>query len=613
MRMLKFVFVLITLLNSFAFGAEPEVAPATEARGLMPASSPDFRATPEAAAYGEFCPGIRMMNIGDFAFSDMERRLVCGDSSGGQIGTPWATIPANQAAFFFKSFFQSRGYHEPEFRLDREILFVKPGPSARLSRFRIVGGPKGWDPPKRRLIEGNLLTPSLLNDLQGWSLSQIKNEGYPCATATVRADPATGEVLVRMDEGELKRFKAIETTGDTGLREETLDRYNAFRIGDIYRENLVTLTRRRVIEDGFSQTVSMTTRCEPDGAVVVRDVVLGPSRTIRVGVGASTDLGARVRAIVSQNRIGDSASNMSLTAKASYLREEVNQQSVVGDLRWYYSPGEARNYIRPEITYEHVATDPQEYQTMRFQALHGWNREFPRGQASFEIGPNILDSQVSRGVGPSRSTTTFIATTTTWHDHDHEFFVTSPRTGERLELTTFFTSENFGANFTAQRFRLQGQKLWNLLRYDPPFFILGLRFDLSSVFSGDPNITSDLPPQFLTYLGGERDLRGFEQGSLPRSRIGALSGASSGLEARFHRVLFRRADIFSFVDAGMLGQANFDLARPIFMSPGLGVRWESPFGVLRVYGAHRFALQEVAAEEPYGSDWRLGFTFGEEF
>ena len=579
---------------------------------LLPVSSPGFRDTPEAKNFGEVCATVRIENRDKFDFTPMETRLLCGDSKDDQVGTPWAKVPGNQAAFFLRGFFQSRGHHQPEFRLDREILFVRAGPSSFLTRSRIIGVPDGWDPPKRRLIQGSLLTPELLDDLQSWTISQIKDDGYPCATATIRADPSTGESLVRLEPGEPKRLIRLETTGDSGLLPGALDRYNAFRVGDLYRERLVSLTKRRIVADGFLQNISMATRCEPDGAVVARDVILGPSRIARVGAGYSTEIGPRVRVIIRQSRIGASASSAELNLSASYANTQVNEQKAEANYRWYYTPGEARNYVRPSVQFRHEAQSKYDTTSTEARIAHGWNHEYVRGQLDVRAGPVYLDEYVARGPNVGRKTVQYADVNVTWRNHDHEFFDTSPRDGELIQFNASAMVKGAGANFTAQRFQLTGQKLWSIMRYDPPLFVLGVRFNLTSAFFADPTARGNLPTNFLSFIGGERDLRGFEPKSLPLGSLtGAYSSATSSLEGRFHKVIFKRADVFGFVDWGFLGEENFDLRPPAFMSPGLGLRWESPIGVLRTYAARRFALGEGGAA--YEPTWRIGITYGEEF
>ena len=585
---------------------------AEERPGILPVARPGFGSTPEAGSFASVCPTVRMQNRNDFDFTPMEERLLCGDPTPDNIGLPWARIPPNQAAYFLKGFLQNRGFHQMEMIQDGDVLFVKTGPQSRLEKFRILGGPATWDPPRRRLIKGLPLTPGLLDDLQGWALSQIKNEGYACATADVRADPVTGEALVEMKPGEIKYITGLESTGDTGLRDGVLDRYNAFRVGDLYRERLITLTKKRTQDDGFLQTLILSARCEPDGVKIVRDVILGPSRTVRIGVGGSTDEGARLRAIIRQNRIGSSASSAQARANVSWKNEKINRQVLESSFRWYYARGEARSFLEPQVSYENARENVYEARTTRLNVTHGWNHEYESGQMELKAGPSFLLSRQSSPLGPLESDILIAEGSARWMHHDYEFFGTSPRTGEYLESAMLATQRSWGANFTAQKLQVSGQKLWNIFRFDPPLLILATRFNVSTVFSPDENITADLPVQFLTFLGGDTDLRGFERQSLPRSGVGALSGASVSVEGRLHKVIFRRADVFTFLDTGKLGRAQLQLEDPLFMSPGLGLRWESPIGVLRGYGAQRFAINEKL-EEPYPKEWRLGFTFGEEF
>jgi translocation and assembly module TamA len=579
---------------------------------LLPGLEEGYSNSKAAEKYHAFCGIIRINS--EIDFTDMERRLLCGDSSGDEIGRPWQSVPANEATYFLHGFLQARGYHQPRFIQDGVVLFVSVGPLSRLESFRITGGPKSWEPPKKRLIEDELLTPALLNQLQAWSLSQIRNEGYACATVESRADPRTGQVVVYLTPGDFKYISRIENTGDSGLREDVLDRYNAFVIGDPYRERLIALTQRRTIEDGILQALVLKERCEPGpNLTIMRDVVLGAARTLRIGIGASTDEGPKVRTIVKQARIGDMASSAEVRITASYLRELVNHQATSAKFRWYYDVHDERAFIEPGLTYDHEQLPERETQEFEAKVLPGVNRDTREGSWELKAGPTFLDSYVARGEGPTRTEILFAEIDARWHEHDHEWFATSPRTGELIDASVLITQKKWGAGFTAQKLQVAGQKLWSIGRYDPPLLVLGLRFNASTVFSPDDDITSALPTRFLTFLGGESDLRGFEQQSLPRSGVGALSGVSSSLEARVNKVIYKRVDVFTFLDAGMLGGARMHLEKPVFMSPGVGLRWESPIGVLRGYLAQRFAVYQREEEAPYPRDYRLGFTFGEEF
>ena len=621
---------LISALVSFGFpkaaGAlDSRKAPSTsatsfddkvEVRGpILPVARPDFRDTDEAKAYQPLCELIFITNKNNLDLKPMEERLLCGDKNGGEIGTPWAQIPPNEAAYFLKGFLQTRGFHHPEFYQDNGRLYVKTGAISRMKTLDLAGGPVGWKPPKRRLIEGEPLTPALLNDMQAWAMSKIKDEGFACAEATIEADPDTGEAVVFYSTGERKRIRGISETGDKSLHEGALDRYNAFIMNDYYKDRLIGLSRRRTLDDGFLQTLVLTTKCGSGDAVTLnRDVSLGPPRTVRIGIGGSTDLGARFKTVLRQSRIGASASSAEARLDASYLNEQVNQQNVSGTFKWYYLHGENRYSLNPTVNVIHDASSALEVRSEEFALLHGWTFDTTEGRYDLHAGPDFLNENQSRGPNAHNINIGFISLEGRWTDHDFEWFNTSPRTGEYIDVTAYLALQKLGSPFTAQRFQVSGEKLWPVGAFDPPLLVLGTRFNFSSVFSPDGDASlAELPVRFRTFLGGETNLRGYSYRSLPRSQVGALSGANVSGEARLHKVLFRIIDIFGFVDAGQLGRSQFQLDQPIFMSPGMGLRWESPFGVLRGYVARRFALLQNPDEEPYDRAFRVGVTFGEEF
>lgn len=619
LRLFSGLLLLALLLFLMACSSKPkeEFRPLSEEERrqtiLPPLIKKGFARSEEAAKYVALCPTVRLFGLETTPFTAVERRLLCGDPEPDAIGIPWSDIPPNQAAYFMRGFLQTRGYHQPVFLQDGDLLFVDAGPVSRLLSLRIVGGPSTWDPPKRRLVEDSTLTPRLLDELEAWALEHLRNDGYPCSKARSAADPLTGEVLITLAPGGERYIRGFEERGDTGLREGVLDRYNAFRVGDLYRDYLIALTRRRTLNDGFLQTYTMVPRCEDAGVTIVRNVFLGPSRTIRVGVGASSDLGARFRASIRRNRIGESASSAEARLQASYLSPIVNRQSVDARFRWFYSHGENRSYVEPSTSYEHAAEVAFANRAWESKLLHGWNQETAEGQFEIRAGPTFLMHERLRGAGSSDVSMTYAEVSARLTSHDFEYYVASPRTGGSVEARALFTLKEWGANFTAQKFQIQGHKLWSLFRYDPPLFIMGTRFDVSSVFSPDEDLTPNLPIRFLTFLGGEQDLRGFDRASLPRSGVGALTGATAGIEARFHKVIWRRADVFMFLDGGLLGRARLKFDRPILLSPGAGFRWETPIGVLRAYLAWRMAIDEKPGESPYGRESRLGFTLGEEF
>lgn len=590
-------------------------------RALMswPIIIPGFQNSQRARDYFEFCPYLRVKLDAGIQLTPMETRLLCGDNSDDQFGRPWRTISANQAAYFMTGFLQARGFHSPEYIQDGQTLFVDSGPLSRLHfyRFQILDptpSQKADDFPARRHVLGFPMTPNLLDEMEGWVGGVMKERGFACVEAKAVADPKSEFLLVQIRPDSIRTIADLQTHGDLDFDEEVLNRYNAFRIGDEYQESLVALSRNRTKEDGFLQSIDYRTECLKNKQVrLIRSVSQGPSRLIRLGFGASSEIGARARLILRQSRIGSNASSTQFKINTSYLNKVINQQILESQFRWYYARGEPRSYFSPQLIYEKIAEEAYAVQSVEVLLHHAWGREFKRGSVELLVGPTILKSTPLRGKTLEDSTSTLAELNLKWLSHDFEFFGASPRNGEYITAHFLMAHEELASPFSAQRFQVRGQKLWSFFNMDPPLFIFGCRFDFSSVFSQSEIEPRVLPLRFLTFAGGESDLRGFARESLPASGTGALSALLSSIEGRFHKVLFKKLDIFTFLDFGKFGGLRFQMQSPVFLSPGVGIRWESRFGSLRTYLAQRQVLNGDESTQVGQGTWRGGFTFGEEF
>lgn len=580
-------------------------APATP-KTAAPVENPPKPEVLKPSDYKHKCGRVYIYKDDKLDLKDMEERLICGDPQADEIGKPWQNIPGNQAAFFLKSFLQSRAYHEPDLHIIDGNLYLKLGPRARAQSFQLKNEPSDWDIPNRRFVRGRLLDPSLLNELEGWSAYQLKVNGYACGEATAQSDPKTGEIEISLDPQKKLKIKSIFDENDTGLHGGVMERYNAFFIGDYYNQRLVDLTQRRISEDGIVSTIDFKPRCEEDGVVLLRRIDPGPSRQLRIGLGGSTDEGPRVRLNMRQTRVGSSASTAQANFDASFERQFIN-----ASYRWYYSRSQTRFFIEPVSEFRNVTEETRKEQTFDVTVFHGWQLEFRPSQLTFRVGPNYSENFLIEGVGPRRSTLTVLNADITWMDHEWEFFKTSPREGFTQTLDIVAAQEGIGAGVTAQRLKYQGQQLFNIADFDPPMAILGFRWSLGSTFAGATQ-ASLLPTRFQFFTGGTGSLRGWESEKLPRGKA-AFSEARLGTELRFYKLLFNLLDPVAFADMGKLGDVSFTLRSPTFFSPGIGLRWESPVGAVRGFVSKPIVWGLPTGEPEYDKGLRFGITLGEEF
>lgn len=565
------------------------------------------------AEYAPYCGHVWLQRAFKLRLGEMEKRLTCGDPQTDAIGIPWTDVPANQARYFLRSFLQSRGFHNPDFTILNGLLFVRPGPLTRLTDFLIFDAPPFWRPPRKRMIVGLPLTPTLLDELQGWTESEVRNAGYACAVGDVRADPDTGLVRIDLQSGE--RLKILDVLDerdyderDYGLDSGALDRYNAFLFDDMYSERLVRLTRKRLLDAGLLQTVSFRHECFPNGVLIHRNALLGPRREMRVGFGGNTEEGVRVRAMARVLRVGRMASSAEARLNASLRRQEARLA-----FRWFYTPRNPRHFIEPVARFNRQDEPQIAVRTLDASVLHGWNQEYADGQIELRLGPMWQMTRLERGQGPAESTLVFAKSDVSWVTHDAEFFATSPRQGARFDFEMLNVNRAWGAGLDATRVAFSGLYLFNSFRFDPPLLILGARYRLGTTLAERDVRAEQLPLPLRFYAGGTDDLRGFSRQSLPHDGRGSLSEATIGLEARMYRVIWRRVDPFIFTDVGRLGEQSLSLEATTYISPGFGLRWESPIGAFRGFLAWGHVSRPPADFVKGARPWRWGLSFVDEF
>lgn len=568
-------------------------------------------AVPDLFRPGDFvpyCGHVYLARGFSLRLGEVEKRLLCGDPSGGQVGQPWKDVPANQARFFLRSFLQARGFHSPDFAIREGFLFARPGPITRLTDFLVLNAPPAWRPPRKRMIVGLPLTPALLDELSSWSESELRNAGFACAESEILADSESGLVRVELNSGERLRILDVLDDRDTGLDPNAIDRYNAFLFDGLYSERLVQLTRRRLLGTGMVQSASFKHDCFPNGVILRRNATVGPSREIRFGFGGNTEEGLRARALGRILHLGRMASTAETRLNASLRRQEARFL-----FRWYYTFAHPRNFIEPVARWLRLDEPQFASRSLDASLFHGWNQELVNGQLELRLGPLWQVTRLERGQGPKESTLLFANGEVNWLSHDVEFFASSPRTGTRFDLELLDTNRAWGAPFDATRLSLSGLWLLNTFRYDPPLLILGVRYRLGTTLT-ERNVRADLLPlQLRFFAGGSDDLRGFSRQALPLGGRGALSAATLGLEARMYRVIWRRVDPFIFTDYGRLGESSLRFDPPVYLSPGLGLRWESLIGAFRGFIARSYVHNADAKFADPLKSWRWGLSFVDEF
>jgi translocation and assembly module TamA len=605
--------------------AQPNIAGETQDMG---------RPTPQRAHKDvpkeEICPGLTVEGKLVPGLSDTERKLVCGAAEGGKGA--WSEIPVPQARFNLRNFLQERGYHHPVFRTDiPPSPAVSPGDSnsgsqkGEPARYTVVAGEqtrvtslvaraalegigvsdgflKELKIRRKRKVLGEILTPSLLGGIEQWVMQRMQAIGYPCPKITSEADPDSGAVVIHIDPGPMQDLVSITEeavpSGDPGI----LRRYDAFRLGELFNEDLLTLTENRISQQRILQNAYFTVKCEDRGAVAHQQVTAGPPRFLSVGFGFNTEGLLLARTSWRNTRVGNRLSLIDLTLQGSTKEQRLTLFS-----NWFHFPWTSRRYWQPSAEIRHQNENAYELLTVqaRWMLATTWDNQWLG--AEMGIGPLLETFRTFRGSGSAdpNSFFTSLEAVLKLRTHYFEYWMVNPRSGAMLQTTLDVASKSVASSATAHRLRVDGEALWNYNEYDPPLVIFGVRGGYRLTASPErPGDNTRLPAAYFSYLGGSVDMRGFPRQAVPGQ--GAMMSAFVGPEVRFSTVLPLNIEPFVFTDFGAVGSEPWTFDSPMLISPGAGLRWKSPVGTLRTTLARGFPDESLGG-------WRFYFSFGEEF
>lgn len=552
------------------------------------------------------CRDFKIVADTKIKFSSDEKKLICGDRS----TDSWKEIPVNQAKYHIKVFLQRHGYFFPVFVPKDGKIIIRAGQQTTIRKVNVTGDvPKFFKINRLRKVRKHNLTPIKLDEVAAWSAATLKKNGYACPEISITANPKTGVVDLFLDPGPQQKVVSIKEGKVEGLNEKSLRRFDAFQMNKLYDETKLSLTRDRTENSGVLENTYFITRCKSDGVYLTQKNFAGRPRLFQTGFGVNTEEYALAKASWQHGRLGSKGSKYKADVYASYLRQQIDNE-----LSWYvFNPG-SRFYLNPAISLKRVEDSNYHYISgdMRFTPAFSYDNQI--ANFSFLAGPQVNFTRAYKGssAGLKRFVSGIVQMRVT--SHAYEYNLQDPKAGFEVLLAGDFSHKSLLSNLTVQKISVEGHKLWNVGGYSPSLFVLGIRggFNSSLTSSTIANL-SRLPPNYLFYLGGSDDLRGFGLDELTGGNSGALTSAFASVEGRLANALPFYLEPFIFADAGMLGRESLKFDRTVYFSPGGGVRINSPIGIFRATAAKGYLLNNNPAIPTSLSHWQFYFSFGEEF
>lgn len=389
------------------------------------------------------------------------------------------------------------------------------------------------------------------------------------------------------NSGQRYRFGPVTFEGSQ-IRDEYLQNLVPFKQGDYYTSQDLAELNRRLAATGWFSSVVVAPQFEKSRQTKVLPLqgVVSPRKenTVETGVGYSTDVGPRVKGTWRKpwmNSYGHSlTSSLSLSAPEQQLDFSYKVPLLKSPLEQYYLM--QGGFKRTDLN--DTQADSTTLAVSRYWEMSsGWQRALNlRWSLDHFTQANVTNTTmlIYPGVSVNR-TRSRGGLMPTWGD------------SQRYSVDYSNTIWGSDINFIV----MQAQDVWIRTLYDRHRFVV--RGNLGWI---EADNFSKVPPDLRFFAGGDRSIRGYKYKSIsPKDDDGKLMGASKlatgSLEYQYN--VSGKWWGAVFVDSG---EAVSDIRESNFKTgAGLGVRWQSPVGPIKLDIA-----RPIGDKEEHGLQFYIG-------
>lgn len=458
------------------------------------------------------------------------------------------------------------------------LLEIDPGPPVVIDQLEVrIDGPFAQDPEGQRFMaslpvkKGQTLNQGRYDSTRDGLINRARSRGYLDAHYTRRVlqvDPVrnTADIFLVLESGTRYRFGKIETDQDF-LNPGLVDRLLPVHAGDAYSSDRLAALSNDLNASGYFQDVRVRPDIDgrADGAVPV-NVLLAPRKrtSYEFRLGFKTDIGPRARADIDRrwvNRRGHTWSGGLSIAQREQTLETVYsipmRKPLTDSLDFYARTKREDN--------NDIVTSSGTLGSQYARQRGGWT------QAAFV---EYLYERSRYGNAPAKGNSFLLPGIKLGHrELDDPLF---PVRGHALDLKLQGGSETLlsATSLVQGTARAVISRPWGLA-------IFRGRGEVGATWVDD---FGNLPKSLRFFAGGDNSVRGYGYERLaPRNADGQVIGGQYLLTASAEAMYPVYGDDWyaaAFVD---VGNAFDDLAdMDLQTGTGLGVRWRSPIGMVRV-------------------------------
>ena len=400
----------------------------------------------------------------------------------------------------------------------------------------------------------------------------------------VYPDERAADITLLFDSGPRYSFGRTQLTQDVPT-DELASSYLTFREGEPYDARQLIEVYAALANSGYFRTIDVRPLAHDTATRTIPIAVelTSAARTqTSYGVGFSTDTGPRFRFGRNNTRFNERGHQFGINAQLSPVVSEVTAN--------YRLPLRSRSeWLNFDAGVEREKTDTAESERLEIGArrVHERRGDWTRTELlSLRVEDFAVADQASRArlLMPGVDWTRIRA--------DNEI---RPSMGSRLSLELRGANDALVSDTSFVQAIARGKWIWSLPR--------GRRVLVrGQVGATAKRAFDELPASVRFFAGGDDSVRGYGFESLgPRDAEGNVIGGSSLATGSFEleQPLRERWSLAFFVDSGNAFEGSRIDAQT---GAGLGGRWQSPLGPIRIDLAH--------ALDGEGRDWRIHVTLG---
>ncbi len=475
----------------------------------------------------------------------------------------------------------------PEFDNSRPIpvmISVDPGPVFRLGKVTLGGDAANLNPATYGLVPGVAAGSLLILKAAEKIVEDIQAQGRPLARLTARdviADHKTNtvDVTISVAGGPIAPLGPITISGDKAVNPDFIRRYSRLNEGKPYSPEELRKAGDRLRQLGIFSSVSIrpASALAPNGSIPLTiEVAEGKQRVLGLGAQISTIDGFGLQGYWGHRNLFGQAE--SLRIEGSVSRIGANS---VGDLDYsagilFSKPGA----FFPAATFNSSLVakteHPDTYKATTVTASAGLSYEISE-QDTVSGGGELSWADTDDAFGSHQYLTFALPFEYIRDTRDNKL---DPTKGYRGTVSTKPSYEILESTFFSS---FEG----SISGYKPlgaeDKIVLAGKLSLGTLLGGAT--LEEIPTTRRFFAGGGGSVRGFAYQEIsPYNNKGEATGgrsyAISSVEARYK--LTENIGVVPFVDAGTVSREVYPDFSDVRVGVGIGVRYATPFGPLRL-------------------------------